>query len=167
MTGYPAWYLGGCPDAEKVLKTLFDGLLTGVQVVSWMPPDYATTLSNGDAFLRVFRTGGRLNVENRNWVDETRIQVATLSASRDGSWALMEFVRQVLYAYRDGGHVHGFGSPIFIQSQGELVGPQLIPEQMRDERLVLATFEIHIDRPRGLPNYRDSLDLNNPKGNSS
>lgn len=157
MIGYPVWYAGGCPDAERVLKDLFTGLLTGVAVVAWLPPDYATTLQSGTAFLRVFRMGGSLNVDNKNWVDQTRIQIAALSASRDESWALIEFVRQVLYSFRDGGHVQGSGTTTFIQVEGELTGPQLIPEQMRDERLVPVTFEIHLDRPRGLPNYRDHL----------
>lgn len=160
MIGYPVWYQGGCPDVERVLKKLFENHLTGVSVVSWLPPDYATTLASGIAFLRVFRMGGRLNTDNRNWIDETRVQIAALSAHRDDSWALMEFVRQLLYAYRDGGQVQGYGSPVFIQVPGELVGPQLIPEQMRDERLVLVTFEVHLDRPRALPYYRDALNLN-------
>ena len=47
-----------------------------------------------------------------------------------------------------------------MQVPGELVGPQLIPEQMRDEKLVPTTFEIHINRPDGLPNYRQSMGLN-------
>lgn len=159
MIGYPAWYVGGCPDVEKVMRDLFADLLTGVSVVSWLPPDYSARLDAGDAYLRVFRLGGRINVDTRAWVDETRVQFAALSKSRDASWALTEFVRQALYQYRDGGHVVGSDSTTFIVVQGEIIGPQLIPEQLRDERLVPVTFEIHVDRPKGLPNYRQALGL--------
>lgn len=159
MIGYPAWYQGGCPDVERVIRDLFSGLLTGVDVVSWVPPDYASTLAAGGAFLRVFRLGGRINVDSRAWVDETRVQFAALSSSRDDSWQLIEFVRQVLYAFRDGGTVVGPSSTTFIVVPGEVVGPQLIPEQMRDERLVPVTFDVHTDRPKGLPNYRQGLAL--------
>lgn len=158
MIGYPAWYAGGCPDVEKVLKDLFTSLLTGVEVVSWLPPDYANKLESGTAYLRVFRLGGQLNIDRRAWVDQTRVQFAALSASRDDATNLMEFVRQVLYAYADGGHVHG-ETTTFIQVAGEIVGPQLIPEQMRDERLIAVTFEIRTDRPKGLPDYRHELNL--------
>jgi len=159
VIGYPAWYEGGQPDVEKVIRDLFGGLLTGVEVVSWVPPDYASQLASGISFLRVFRLGGRINVDTKSWVDETRVQIAALSASRDDSWNLIEFVRQTLYAYRNGGTVVGPSSTTFIVVPGEVVGPQLLPEQLRDERLVPVTFEVHTDRPKGLPNYRQALGL--------
>lgn len=162
MIGYPVWYRGGCPDVERVLRDLLSAQLTGVSVVSWLPPDYATTLTDGGAFVRVFRMGGRINVDNRNWVDEARVQIAALCAGRDDSWALIEFIRQVMYAYRDGGSVLSNGSKVFIEVPGEVVGPQLIPEAMRDERLVPVTFDVYTDRPRGLPIYREELGLNAP-----
>lgn len=159
MIGYPDWYEGGCPDVEAVMRDLFMDLLTGVEVVSWVPPDYASQLASGIAYLRIFRLGGRINVDSKSWVDETRVQFAALSASRDDSWHLIEFVRQILYAFRFGGAVIGSASTAFIVVDGEVVGPQLIPEQMRDERLVPVTFEVHVDRPKGLPNYRQELSL--------
>lgn len=164
MIGYPAWYKGGGPDVERVVRDLFASLVTNVKVVSWLPPDYAQTLATGGAFLRVFRQGGRYNVDTRNWVDEARVQFAALSATRDESWELIEFVRQVLYAYWGGGNVvvPSNGTRAFIQTMGEVTGPQLMPEQMRDERLVPITFDVFVDRPRGLPIYRESLGLNNP-----
>lgn len=141
------------------MRDLFMDLLTGVEVVSWVPPDYASQLASGIAYLRIFRLGGRINVDSKSWVDETRVQFAALSASRDDSWHLIEFVRQILYAFRFGGAVIGSASTAFIVVDGEVVGPQLIPEQMRDERLVPVTFEVHVDRPKGLPNYRQELSL--------
>jgi hypothetical protein len=167
VIGYPAWYLGGCPDVEKVLKEFFSGLLSGVEVIAWLPPDYAAKLSSGVAFLRIFRLGGSMNIDTRGYVDEARVQFAALSASRDDANELMEFTRQVLYSFRFGGYLHNPTAPAYIQVDGELVGPQLIPEQMRDERLVAATFAVNVDRPKGLPDYRQALDLDNLKGNSS
>jgi hypothetical protein len=167
VIGYPAWYLGGCPDVERVLKELFTDLLDGVEVISWLPPDFAAKLSSGLAFVRIFRMGGAMNIDTKSYVDQTRVQIATLSGSRDDANLLMEFVRQVLYAFRFGGTVHGQTITAYIQVEGELVGPQLLPEQMRDERLIAATFQINVDRPKGLPNYRQELDLDNTKGNSS
>src|ERR1700747_121739 len=143
-----------------MLRDLFTSLLTGVQAVAWVPPDYAEVLATGAAFLRIFRMGGSVNADSRNWVDQSRVQFAALSASRDDSWALLTFVREVLEAYRDGGHVMSGSTKVFIQVPGEILGPQLIPEQMREERLVTVTYEIHVDRPRLLPYYRDSLNLN-------
>jgi hypothetical protein len=159
VIGYPAWYQGGCADVERVMRDLFVPLLTGVEVVSWVPPAYATDLAAGVTFLRIFRLGGRINVDSKSWVDETRIQFAALSGSRDDSWELIEFVRQTLYAYRFGGAVTGSTSTTFIVVSGEVLGPQLIPEQLRDERLVPVVFEVHTDRPKGLPDYRRSLGL--------
>jgi hypothetical protein len=34
-----------------------------------------------------------------------------------------------------------------------------LPEQIRDDRLVPVTFEIQTDRPKGLPDYREQLQL--------
>lgn len=161
MIGYPTWYLGGCPDVEKVMREYFSGLLTGVEVIAWLPPDYGPKLSSGLAFLRIYRLGGSMNIDTRGYVDEARVQIAALSASRDDANQLMEFVRQVLYAFRFGGYLHNANAPAYIQVEGELVGPQLIPEQMRDERLVAATFAINVDRPKGLPDYRQALGLEN------
>jgi hypothetical protein len=160
VIGYPAWYAGGCPDIEAVMRDLFSPLLTGVNVVSWVPPDYGDELNAGITYLRVYRLGGRINVDTKSWVDETRIQFAALSASRDDSWRLIEFVRQVLYAFRFGGPVGGPSGPTYIVVPGEIVGPQLVPEQFRDERLVPVTFEVHADRRKGLPDYRSALGLN-------
>jgi hypothetical protein len=164
---YPDWYQGGRYDVERVLRDLFTDpanmaqIPAGVKAVSWIPPDYAEVLATGTAFLRIFRMGGSINVDSRNWVDQPRVQFAALSAIRDDSWALLTFACEVLDAYRDGGHVMSNSKKIFIQVAGEIVGPQLIPEQMRDERLVTVTYEIHVDRDRRLPYYRTALNLNN------
>ena len=157
---YPDWYDGGCPDIEAVLIDLFTPLLGGVNVVSWFPPDYASQMAGGTSYLRVFRMGGQINIDTKSWVDQTRVQVAALCLQRDDSWALIEFVRQVLYAYNQGGSIRrADATSTFVVVPGEVLGPQFIPEQLRDERLVPVTFEVHADRPKGLPSYRQALGL--------
>lgn len=154
MIGYPVWFQGGCPDVERVMRDLFSDLLTGVDVVSWMPPDYATSLAAGGSFLRVYRLGGRFNVDTR--VDEARVQFAALSGSRDESVGLIDFVRTTLVlGFRFGKTVNTSGTTAYVAVPGEIVGPQLLPEQLRDERLVATTIDVHIDRRRGLPDYLD------------
>lgn len=176
MITYPPWYEGGCRDVERELKNLFDRLLRDYNtaddysIVSWIPPDYVSRLNAGVVYLRIYRLGGPLNIESRNWVDQARVQFAALAPSRDDSWDLIIFVREMLY----GGFYHGarviHDEPslptTFIQTPGEVVGPQLLPEPMRDERLVAVTFDIHVDRPRGLPDYRDDI-LEQLRGNGS
>lgn len=152
MIGYPAWYAGGTPDVEMVMRDMFSAQLTGVEVVSWVPPDYASHLASGLTYLRVFRLGGRFNVETR--VDEARVQFAALSASRDESVRLIDFVRMALVVgCRFGKTVITAGTTAFVLVPGEVVGPQLLPEQLRDERLVATTIDVNVDRRRGLPDY--------------
>lgn len=169
MITYPSWYKGGCRDVERELKNAYEKLLGGVTIVSWLPPDYVSQLNAGVTYLRVFRLGGQLNIETKNWVDQARVQFAVLAQSRDTAWDLMIFVREILYGgFIDGVRVSHEDPSIpttFMQTPGEVVGPQLMPELMRDERLVACTFDIHIDRPRGLPHYREYI-LDQLKGDS-
>lgn len=169
MITYPQWYEGGCRDVERELKNVFDRLLGGVSVVSWIPPDYVAQLNAGVTYLRIYRLGGQLNIETKNWVDQARVQIAVLAKSRDTAWELMNFVRVVLYeGFYHGGRVASEEPSlpmVFIQTPGEIIGPQLLPEPMRDERLVAVTFDIHVDKPRGLPDYRDAI-LDQLRGSS-
>lgn len=156
---YPAGYRGGYPNIENLLQTLFLGLdgFTGVRPCYWITDDDITsTLESDEAVLRIFRTGGSVNhTENR---DEPNVQFAALTKSRDDSWELIEFTRQVLGLYVDAvgvvpGTIHKLGCA------GELIGPQLIPEQFWDERLVPVTFTLHTWKPGGLGNLREALGL--------
>lgn len=174
MITYPSWWRGGSPDAERTIKDLFThpantaaAGLSGVDVRSWLPlPDKARAWLDGDnGYLRVYRVGGQINRDRRPWVDQTRIQIAAWCANRDDSWELIEYVREMLWAFEDGGTVHRSETTrsgldtTFIKVQGELLGPQLIPEQILDDKLVPVTFEIHTDRPKSLPDYRELLEL--------
>lgn len=174
MITYPSWWRGGCPDVERTIKDLFTYTqnlaavdLTGIQVVSWLPQpiDAAAWLNQGNGYLRVYRTGGAVDRDKHPWVDITRVQIAAWCTSRDASWGLIEYVREILGVFVDGGTVKRSTTSLsgltttFIRVPGELVGPQLLPEQIRDDRLVPVTFEIQTDRPKGLPDYREQLQL--------
>lgn len=174
MIIYPTWWRGGCPDVERTLKDLFTypanlaaTNLVGVDVVTWLPnPEAAEAwLGAGNGYLRVYRTGGAVDRDKLPWVDCTRVQIAAWCTSRDASWELIEYVREILGAYTNGGTVQRSTTSLsgltttFIFVPGELVGPQLMPEQIRDDRLVPVTFEIQTDRPKGLPDYRELLEL--------
>lgn len=162
MSRYPGWWAVGAatyPDVEKqVLRPLFQPHLSDISVVSWLPkPDvYNTQLQAGKGYLRTFRVGGAVNFEQNR--DEPRVQFAALTGSRDESWELIGFVREVLGAYwRHAAVVPG--TPYKLSTVGEIVGPQLIPELLQDDRLVPVTFEFHTWKPKGLPNYRQALGL--------
>ena len=159
---YPAWWTvgaGGYPNIENLLKTLTAPLLGGVEATYWLPDEQTieSALSSGGGFLRIYRTGGKVNFsENR---DEPNVQLAALTHSRDESWELIEFIRTgVLEAFTEAAAIVP-GTTAKLACAGELVGPQLIPEQIRDERLVPVTFTFYTWKPKGLPNYRQALGL--------
>lgn len=158
--GFPDWWpvgAGGYPNIQKLTRTVFDGLLTNVEVTSWFPePDvYEAQLAAGGGYLRTYRTGGRINRDEGR--DEPKVQFAALTRSSDESWELIEFVRQTLE--------EGYGRAMTVVpgtihqlfAAGEVVGPQLIPGLIADDRLVPITYELHTKRPKGLPNYRQLL----------
>jgi hypothetical protein len=155
----PNWYdpAKGCPDVEKdIIRPLFQPLLTTTNVVSWIPkPDiYQAELAAGRSYLRAYRTGGAWNEDQRR--DEPRVQFAALCQSRDESWRLIKFVREILRGFiRDGGIVNGYA----VTVDGEVAGPQLIPELLQDDKLVPITIQIYT-WPKGLPDYRAALGLN-------
>jgi hypothetical protein len=76
--------------------------------------------------------------------------------SRDESWQLIGFVRDTLRCFiRESGVVNGFK----LSAEGEVAGPQLIPELLQDDRLVPITVQFYT-WPKGVPDYRASLGLN-------
>lgn len=181
MITYPSFWKGGSPDIERCLKDLFtvpenapagglsgSDLLSGVDIRSWLPtPSVAADwFAQGNGYLRVYRTGGQMTRQQNGWVDQARVQLAAWCANRDQSWELIEYVREMLAMYEDGGTVHRSSpSPTGLRTTRirvqlpELTGPQLIPEQILDDKLVPVTFEIHTDRPKSLPDYRELLQL--------
>lgn len=171
---YPAWWKGFRWDTERLIRDLFmyDGNISaaafdGLKVVPWLPAndERDAWLSDGNGYLWVHRLGGHLNRATVRGTDEAVIQMAALSRSRDDSIELMEYVATILCAYDEGGivkrstaHLSG-SSTTFMKVPGEVVGPQLIPDRFRDDRLIPAQWEIHADLPQGLPDYREALGL--------
>lgn len=156
----PDWYQGGYPDIEKLVRTLFQPMMPDISVVSWLPKPsvYEDVLKNSEGFLRCYRTGGSVNRPEKR--DEPRVQFAALTRSRDDSWELIEFVRQVLEAFGEGNGSTKVvpGTSTMLGCPGEVVGPQLIPELLQDDRLVPVTFELWTKRPNGLK-YSQALGL--------
>lgn len=154
---FPGWYGGGFPDVEKLLETLFGPLLTDVLLVPYLPQPgtYEEHLGAGKAILRIARTGGRINFgDNR---DEPRVQFAAVAASRAKAWELIEFCRQVIWQFERAAVVPS--TTHMLQTSEEVLGPQLIPENIVEPRLVPATFGLYTRKPKGLANYRVTLGL--------
>jgi hypothetical protein len=175
---YPSWWEGGRWDVEELLDDVFtftsnkaaDGL-SGLKVEPFMTStsDREKHLADGGGYLLVHRVGGHFVRGQRNDVDESIMQLGGLTASRHESNNLMSYVTDVLNGYEDGGtvfrspkYVHPSGlSTTFMKVPGEVVGPQLVPASFQDERMCPAMWNIHVDRPRGLPDTREALGLIN------
>jgi hypothetical protein len=156
---FPSWYQGGFVDIERLLMGFFGGLMPTVRSLTWFPPEkeliYEIT-EHGTIYLRVFRTGGHATRSEggKGDVDNPTVQFAAMSASRDLSWEVIEFVRQVLYCYQDGGgRMTADGLYSHVTMLREISGPSLTPEAFRDQRLVPATFELETQRRKGLPSF--------------
>lgn len=175
---YPAWWKGGRWDVERLIRDLFtyteNGAaqgLSGVQVEpwnTWIHLDAAVRdawLEAGNAYLLVHRMGGHVSRRKEQWVDVSIVTIGALTQSRDRSNELMAYVTDVLVEFDEGGDIeretpHRSGATTtFLTVPGEVVGPQLQPEQIGDDRLIPATWELHVDRPRGLPDSKAHLGL--------
>lgn len=172
---YPDFYEGFRWDVERLLKDVFtfdankSAVPEGLEVVPWFPANDKRDawLSEGNGYLWVHRLGGHLNRATMPGTDECVVQMAALTRSRDDSNDLLDYVAMVLSQFDEGGQVHR-STPhrcgdtetfMKVPIMGELVGPQMIPDRFRDDRLIPAQWEIHADLPQGLPDYRELLEL--------
>lgn len=128
------------PNVEEVLDTFWKRLLGGgVTVIRYIKEEHIKRLQDGESFLRFARTSGHINGDQLR--DQARVQTAALTPSRDDSHELIGFVRDMYETANHGGiYVDG----ALIRETGEVVGPQLIPEQIRESRLVPVTHDIYI-----------------------
>lgn len=170
---YPEFWRGFRWDVERLIDDLFtfDGNASAIEGLRCEPffapnSDREEWLKQGNAYLLIHRRGGTLNKESEQYIDESVVDLAALTPSRDVSTELMSYVTGILDAFGDeGGTVHRRSphrcglSTTFMSAPGEVVGPQLIQELIREKRIVPATWEIHAAVPRGLPNYREVLGL--------
>ncbi|WP_228002140.1 phage tail termination protein [Nocardia australiensis] len=163
MITFPNWYEGGFPDRELVVLDLVQkylDLLTPQGVAcTWLPDDVTDLINAGVPVVRVYRGG----MGSDGLFDAAAIQLGVLTATRQDSWAVMEYLRQVMLSFAHGGPVrHEDGSITMIASIDEVVGPQQIPDLNPDHRLVPATFRVECRLPRDRPDYtsiRASLPL--------
>ena len=151
---FPDWYKGGFPDAEMTVRDMLRPFLTlcdpQPEVLNWLPEKYEQQLP----IVTVFRGSGTVDPE-AGIVDRPQVQVSCIARSRADSWALMEFCRQMILAYKNGGRVtHDDGSVSVVKSVCEMVGPELTPAVVFDERITLATFALETSKPLGTPDYQ-------------
>jgi hypothetical protein len=164
---FPAWWPEEAQERtqalriEDVMIARFTGVMGGVQPVYWLPTDQQTQqvlFDDSDAFLRIFRLGGEVELDERRTIH--RVQFAAISESRKTSARILAFVQWVLYAYEDTSYVTmPGGARVALKFRGETLGPILDPQQIRDARLVPMTVEVETPWPKGLPKVRDHLDL--------
>lgn len=158
LPGFPDWWKGGFVDIERLLSEWYEERLSRVTVLNWFPPDneLLTAIENGTIYLRIFRSGGRIvfDEDGEGEVDRPHVQFAAMSASRDLSWEVIEFVRNTLYPFaRGGGRMITTNFYAVVTCRGEIVGPALTAEAFRDQRLVPVTFELETQRRKGLPSF--------------
>lgn len=154
---FPDWYKGGYPDREWVVIDLLRPFLelvategeTKPKLRTSLPKDYAEILP----IVRVYRGGGAADVGNLT--DPASVQLGVIADTREDSWSLMEYCRQIMGTYSNGGGVkRKDGSWTMVDSIEEMVGPSQIPELNPDKRLVPLTFRVVCRKPRGLPDYK-------------
>lgn len=160
---FPAWYEGGFPDRELLMLDLIQSYLdlctpAGL-ACTWLPDNYASMVDAGTPVVRVYRGG--LGADGL-W-DAAAMQVAVIASTRADSWAVLEYLRQILLSFDHGGKVRRADGEInTVTSITEMVGPQQIPELNPDFRMVSLTFRVECRRDRHLPDYaaiRESLPL--------
>lgn len=156
----PEWFEGGYTDIEEAVIAYFRWLLgDSVFVCSWLPPGHYTPGSNAGTqpTLRVWRQPGRTDPSLRR--DESLVQIASITSTREESWKLTQFVRRLM----DDDVISGFpilmsdGEKISFACCEEWIGPQMVPERVVDEKFVPVTFKLAIREPIDLPNYRKIL----------
>lgn len=164
---FPAWWTVDAQARtqsmliEDVLIARFTGTMGGVLPVFWLPTDEETQrilFDVSEAFLRIYRLDGEVDLENRRIVH--RVQFAAISESRNMSARILAFVQWVLYAYEDTSYVvMPDSSKVALRFIRETQGPLLDPQQIRDARLVAMTVEVETPWPKGLPKVRENLSL--------
>lgn len=150
---FPSWYEGGFEDMELVVKTILEKHLVGgspVGVYAWLPEDWRAEMP----LVAIARDPS--GVEEDDQHDEGQVQVWCLAASRADAWALAEFVRQVMKAYKRGVvEVDGRRVPVSIR---RAEGPSLsMDEDAFGERIVPLSFVVKTRARASLPDYEEIL----------
>nr|WP_305780009.1 hypothetical protein [Nocardia nova] len=133
-----------------LVQTYLDLLTPQGKAVTFLTEEDGALIDSGVPVVRVYRGG--LNAEGL-W-DPAAVQLGVIAQTRADSWAVMEYLRQIMLSYDHGGAVkRADGSITSIATIEEIGGPQLVPELNPDHRLVPATFNVECRRPRELPDY--------------
>jgi hypothetical protein len=147
----PPWYKGGFIDVEDLLCDLFIWLLgEEIPVVTWLVEDYYV---NPRPVIRVHRAAGKA-VDGMPF-DHAVVQIGVLSQSRQDSWQLAEFVRQVMAACSGGFKVpRQDGTVTQINSVEEWAGPVQALDEYVDDKFISINYRILVRNPRSVsPDY--------------
>ncbi len=152
---FPDFYEGGFPDRELVMLDLtqkFLDLLTPTgEACTWLLPKHYEMVAAGRPVVRLYRGG----LGAHGLWDDAAVQVGVIASTRKDSWDVLEYLRQMYLSFEHGGPVRREdGSITMLSGISEMVGPQQLPEINPDDRLVPATFNVQVRRPRSLPDYR-------------
>lgn len=160
MSFLPDWYEQKYDDTEDALCDYFEWVTDGsVATYTWLPPGYYDPTSGlgTEPTLRIWRQPGRADSSLRT--DQTLVQIAAITKKRSDSWLLIDFVREML----DDDVFGGFpiprkdGSVTKFRCAEEWLGPQIVPEQLYDEKFIPITYKLPIRERRLRPNYRQTL----------
>lgn len=160
MAFLPDWYTLKYDDIEDALCDYFEWVTNNeVLVCTWLPPDYYDpTSGNGtEPTLRIWRQPGRADQSLRT--DEALVQIAAITRKRSDTWQLIDFVREMM----DDDVIAGFpiprkdGSVTKFRKSEEWLGPQIVPEQLYDDKFIPVTFKVPTREKRLRPNFRQIL----------
>lgn len=153
---FPDWYQGGFEDMENTLICLLSKYCSTLdpapRIVGWVPPDFRAHLP----MIVVGRVPGAIDEDPQ--FDTGIVQVWSVADTRREAWALAEFVRTILIAFRKGVLVDVGDHKADIASIERAEGPQLSMEDDRlDERTVPLSFTVKTRKRASLPNYERVL----------
>lgn len=165
---FPAWYKGGWPDRELVvmdlLQPFLDLLTPQGEAVRYRSQGYDDDVEAGGLLVRVYRGGGAADPACLR--DPASVQLAAITQSRQMSGDVIEYCRQIMLSYQSGGPVH-MADDTFVEVDAvwEIMGPQEVPEDNPDERIVPLTFGVECRKPLIVPDYQrviESLGIHQP-----
>lgn len=156
MIDFPDWYDGGFDDLELVVKCLFekhfDGCSPAIPVYAWLPDTWRDSLP----LVCLARVPGAVTEDDQ--FDTGEVQVFCMADSRSDAWAIAEFVRQIMGAYRKGGMVDVGAYRANVKCIERSEGPQLsMEEDALSERTVPLSFRVTTRRRSSLPDYERVL----------
>jgi hypothetical protein len=162
----PDWYSDpGYIDVEALFVDLFKWLLPGFtnEQIGTVIPDGWYTPWEGEPkpLIRVWRRPG--NADDQLPIDHALVNIATLSRSRQDSWKLNGFVRDVMHEIvgvkipRRNEQRQWTQEKTVINTCQEWVGSTQLPEQFVDDKFVPTTFNVSVDRKKMIPDYKKIL----------